>query len=81
MILFKVSVVMFMAGSLLQMGLRLSPQDALRGLRNARFVAYTLLWGFALGPALAYAIARVIPLEHPYAMGCPTSRESCSAPE
>ena len=58
-----------MAGNLLDMGLRLDPQDALRGLRNVRFVAYTLLFGFALGPALALAIPLVIPLERPYAIG------------
>jgi len=69
MVLLKVSLVIFMAGNLLDMGLKLDPQDALRGLRNARFVALTLLWGFVLGPALAYGITRVVPLEYPYAMG------------
>jgi BASS family bile acid:Na+ symporter len=38
-------------------------------LRNARFVALTLLWGFVVGPAVAYGITRVVPLEYPYAMG------------
>jgi BASS family bile acid:Na+ symporter len=65
----KVSLVIFMAGNLLDMGLRLDPWDALRGFQNVRFVAYILLWGFALCPALAYAITRVIPLEPPYATG------------
>ncbi len=51
------------------MGLRLNPQDALRGLRNVRFVAYVLLWGFVLCPALAYVITLVIPMENPYAVG------------
>ena len=69
MILLKISLVIFMAGNLLDMGLRLNPQDALRGLRNVRFVAYALLWGFVLCPALAYVITLAIPLESPYAMG------------
>jgi len=69
MILLKISLVIFMAGNLMDMGLRLNPQDALRGLRNVRFVAYTLLWGFVLCPALAYVIPRVIPLASPYAIG------------
>lgn len=68
-ILLKISLVIFMAGNLLDMGLRLNPQEALRGFRNVRFVAYTLLWGFVLGPALAYAITQIIPLEYPYAAG------------
>ena len=51
------------------MGLRLDPRDALGGLRDVRFVAYTLVWGFVLVPALAYAIPLVIPLDPAYAAG------------
>ena len=69
MLLFKISLAIFMAGSLLEMGLRLSLPDALRGLRNARFVAYTIVWGFVICPALAYAITRILPLGHTYAIG------------
>jgi len=69
MILVKLSLVVFMAGNLLDMGLRLNVQDALTGLRNVRFVIFTLVWGFVLCPALAYGITLVIPLEHPYATG------------
>jgi bile acid:Na+ symporter, BASS family len=63
LVLLKFSLVIFMAGNLLDMGLRLNPQDAVRGLRNVRFLAYVLLWGFVLCPALAYVIPMVIPLE------------------
>jgi BASS family bile acid:Na+ symporter len=69
MILLKISLVIFMAGNLLDMGLRLNPQDALRGLRNVRFVVHTLLWGFLLCPALAYVITHVIPLGSHYGIG------------
>jgi BASS family bile acid:Na+ symporter len=65
----KIALVLFMAGNLLEMGLKLEPPNALRGLRDARFVALTMLWGFVLGPALAYAITRVLPLAPPYAAG------------
>jgi BASS family bile acid:Na+ symporter len=58
-----------MAGSLLEMGLRLNLQDAYRGLRSFRFVAYTLVWSFVLVPALAYGITLIVPLEPPYAIG------------
>jgi bile acid:Na+ symporter, BASS family len=67
--LLKISLVIFMAGNLLDMGLKLNLQDALRGLRNVRFVVYTLLWGFLLCPALAYGLSKILPLEEPYAMG------------
>jgi len=66
---FKISLAIFMAGSLLEMGLRINLQDAFRGLRNFRFVAHTLVWSFIICPALAFAITRVIPLEPPYAIG------------
>ncbi len=69
MIAFKVSLAIFMAGSLLDMGLRLNLKDAVRGLRNFRFVTLTLVWSFIVCPALAYAITRIIPLAPPYAIG------------
>jgi BASS family bile acid:Na+ symporter len=68
-LLFKITLAIFMAGSLLEMGLRLNLQDAFRGLRSFRFVAYTLVWSFILVPALAYGITLVVPLQPPYAIG------------
>ena len=65
----KLSLVLFMVGNLLDMGLKLQLQDAVRGLRDVRFVVLSVLWGFVLLPGLAYAIARFIPMAHPYAMG------------
>ena len=65
----KISLVIFMAGNLLDMGLRLKLGTALVGLRNVRFVVLSLLWCFVLGPAIAYGLTRVIPLEAPYALG------------
>jgi bile acid:Na+ symporter, BASS family len=68
-VLFKISLAVFIAGNLLEMGLKLNPQQALSGLKNFRFVAHTLFWGFIIGPALAYAITVVVPLDYPYAIG------------
>ncbi|MGE5358735.1 MAG: hypothetical protein ACM3NQ_06920 [Bacteroidales bacterium] len=67
-IAFKISLMIFMAGNLLDMGLRLKIQDTLVGLRNGRFVIHSLLWSFVLGPALAYLVTVVVPLDPPYAM-------------
>ena len=53
----------------MDMGLWLNPADAIRGIRNIPFAANTLLWGFIIGPAVAYAITLVIPLKPPYAIG------------
>jgi bile acid:Na+ symporter, BASS family len=67
--LLKISLVIFMAGNLLGMGLQLRLGTALVGLRNLRFVAFSLLWCFVLGPAVAWALTRLIPLTPPNAMG------------
>jgi BASS family bile acid:Na+ symporter len=68
-ILFNISVVVFMAGNMLDMGLGLNVSDAFRALRNVRFVALALFWGFVVGPGLAYLITMIIPIAPPYAMG------------
>jgi BASS family bile acid:Na+ symporter len=44
-------------------------KEALRGLRDVRFVTLSVIWAFVLCPALAYALTLVIPLTPPYAMG------------
>jgi BASS family bile acid:Na+ symporter len=65
----KISLVLFMVGNLLDMGLRLKLQEAIGALRNVRFVTQCLLWGFILLPGLAYLLTVVVPLEAPYAIG------------
>ena len=42
----KITLVLFMVGNLLDMGLRLNLRDALGGLRNVRFVVQSVAWGF-----------------------------------
>jgi BASS family bile acid:Na+ symporter len=64
-----VAIVIFMVGNLLEVGFRLKVADALAALRNARFVALTLLWCFALGPGLAVLLTKLIPLASPNALG------------
>jgi BASS family bile acid:Na+ symporter len=68
-ILLKVTVVIFMAGNLLELGLRLDLKKAMAGLGDVRFVTLSVLWAFVLCPALAYALGAVLPLSEPYAMG------------
>jgi bile acid:Na+ symporter, BASS family len=68
-ILLKVTVIIFMAGNLLELGLRLDLKKAMTGLRDLRFVTLSLLWAFVLCPALAYLLGIALPLTEPYAMG------------
>jgi BASS family bile acid:Na+ symporter len=68
-VLLKITVVIFMAGNLLELGLRIDLKKAVAGLRDVRFVMLSLLWAFVLCPALAYALGVLLPLSEPYAMG------------
>ncbi len=65
----KVSLLIFMVGNLLDMGLKLKLREAIGGLQNVRFVVLSVLWGFVLCPALGYFFTKIIPLEQPYAIG------------
>lgn len=64
-----VIIVVFMVGNLLEVGLKLRAAEAFAALRNARFVAVSLLWCFVLGPALAVLLTKIIPLSESYALG------------
>ncbi len=65
----KISLVFFMAGNLMDMGLRLNLPDAIKGLKDIKFVMYTLLWGFILGPVIAYTITLFMPIDESLAVG------------
>lgn len=65
----KITLVIFMVGNLLDMGLRLDMTAALAGLRRVRFLAAILLWGFVLLPALAWGLTRLLPLSPDHATG------------
>jgi BASS family bile acid:Na+ symporter len=69
LLLLKIFVVFATAGSLLELGLQLELRQTVVGVRNLRFALLTLLWGFALGPALAVLLSRVLFLDEPYAIG------------
>jgi bile acid:Na+ symporter, BASS family len=68
-VVLKITLVIFMVGNLLDMGLRLQLGEALRDLRDVRFVLLSLLWGFVVLPVVAYVIIEIVPLARPYAMG------------
>ncbi|HSB00940.1 MAG TPA: bile acid:sodium symporter [Anaerolineales bacterium] len=64
-----ITIIIFMVGNLLEVGLRLKVAEAVAALRNARFLVLSLLWCFVLGPALAVLFTKIIPLPAPYAIG------------
>ncbi len=67
--LLNITIVIFMVGNLLEVGLRLKVAEAQAALCHARFVVLTVLWCFVLGPVLALLLTKMIPLAEPYALG------------
>lgn len=67
--LYNLVVVIFTVSNLGAMGLELEIREALRIFRNPRFVMPTLLWGWLVGPALAWLITIFIPLQDAHAAG------------
>jgi len=68
-IVFNIVVVVFTVSNLAAMGLELNLREALRTLRSARAIGLILLWGWVVGPALAWLIIRLIPLMEGHAAG------------
>jgi BASS family bile acid:Na+ symporter len=66
---FNLVVVIFTVANLGAMGLELNVREALSSLKNAKFVALIFVWSWVVGPAFAYLITRILPLDEPYAIG------------
>jgi bile acid:Na+ symporter, BASS family len=67
--IFKISVVIFTVANLMAMGLESTLRDALKTLGSPRFVILTIVWGWVVGPALAWLITLIIPLSEPHSAG------------
>ena len=65
----KVSVVAFMVGNLLAIGLETDLKAALAPLSDLRFVVTATLLDWLLCPAFAWLITRLLPIAQPYATG------------
>ena len=68
-VIFNIVVVVFTVSNLAAMGLEVNLREALRTLRSARAIGLILLWGWVVGPALAWLITRLIPLTEAHAAG------------
>ena len=65
----KPSVVAFMVGNLLAIGLETDVKAALAPLGDVRFVVTATLLDWLFCPALAWLITRLLPIAQPYAVG------------
>ncbi len=62
-------VFIFTMTNLFYMGLEVEIDSVLTGLKNKKAIALIIVWSWVLGPALAYLIAWVLPLDEPYVIG------------
>jgi BASS family bile acid:Na+ symporter len=68
-VVLKISILLFMVGNMAGIGAELAIGEALAALKNVRFVVMTVVWGWVLCPSFAYLLAKIIPMERPYAIG------------
>jgi BASS family bile acid:Na+ symporter len=68
-VVFNTVVVVFTVANLAAMGLELNLREALKTLRSAHAIALILVWGWVVGPALAWLIIKIIPLTEGHAAG------------
>ncbi len=72
-LLAKYSIIAFVVGHLLALGMRLTVREIIAPLRRPRLLVLALVTNFVLGPVFAYLSARLIslliPLEHGYMIG------------
>ncbi|CAB5092844.1 hypothetical protein D3OALGA1CA_5909 [Olavius algarvensis associated proteobacterium Delta 3] len=66
---FNIAVVIFTVSNIGAMGLGLKLSEALKDLRSIRLIGLILLWGWVVGPALAWLINSLLPLSEGHAAG------------
>ncbi len=62
-------VFVFTVVNLFNLGLQVKLPDLIAGLKNKKAIALIFVWGWVLGPALAYLIGWVLVLDEPYVIG------------
>ena len=67
--IFKIVVMIFTVSNLAAMGLEINPQEAVNALKNRVFVLLILIWGWVVGPIVAWLITQILPLSEPHAAG------------
>ena len=63
------SLVVFVVGSMLAMGLSLKMKQIIEPLKNVKLVVLALLGNFVLVPIVAFVIILILPLDEPIEIG------------
>ena len=64
--IFSPLILVFTVSNLFVMGLQANMPEVIVALKNKKSMALIFVWGWVLGPALAYLITRVLPLAEPF---------------
>jgi BASS family bile acid:Na+ symporter len=64
--IFSPLILLFTVSNLATMGLQAKMPEMIAVFKNKKSLALIFVWGWVLGPALAYLITRVLPLAEPY---------------
>jgi BASS family bile acid:Na+ symporter len=67
--IFKLVVMIFTVSNIAGMGLEIKKNEAIKALKNPRFVTLIIVWGWIVGPAIAWVLTKIIPLSDAYAAG------------
>ena len=65
---FKPMVLIFTVANLGYLGLRVKMPELIASLKNKKAMALILVWGWVLGPAIAYLLVKVFSLAEPFAI-------------
>jgi len=64
--IFSPLILLFTVANLFVMGIQANMPEVIVALKNKKSMALIFVWGWVLGPALAYLITRVLPLAEPF---------------
>jgi BASS family bile acid:Na+ symporter len=64
--IFSPVVIVFTISNLLMMGLQVRIPQVVSKAKNIKFLILLLIWGWVIGPALAYLINMILPLAEPF---------------
>ena len=66
--IFTPAVLIFTVSNLATMGLQVNMSSVMKVFQNKISIVLIFVWGWVVGPALAYLITRILPLDEPYVL-------------
>jgi BASS family bile acid:Na+ symporter len=67
--IFNIVVIIYSMSNLASLGMELNLRETIRSLSSVKLIVFTLVFGWIAGPALAYLLAKVLPIDKSYGLG------------